>query len=206
MNKQIYVFAGPNGSGKSTIIKDFLGKCLCPSEYICPDNYVSAEKKDDVGAYIVAMQQAETIRNDLVTLGRSFTFETVLSTTGKLDFVKQAKELGYFISVTYVTTVDYNINIKRVEERVRRGGHGVPTDKLIARYHKSLALMAAAIEISDSAKVYDNSARPVLVFAKDGDEQLLLNREQRNSYFDEYFKGFVIVSDLTCTQTEEFYK
>ena len=76
MCKKIYVFAGPNGSGKSTVIQNFLENGICPDYYICPDNLVQQDKKDDKEAYLKAMQDAESLRNTLVESGTSFTFET----------------------------------------------------------------------------------------------------------------------------------
>ncbi len=87
MCKKIYVFAGPNGSGKSTVIQNFLESGICPDYYICPDNLVQQDKKDDKEAYLKAMQDAENLRNTLVELGTSFTFETVLSTSTLLNLL-----------------------------------------------------------------------------------------------------------------------
>lgn len=207
MDKKIYVFAGPNGSGKSTVIQNFLKKGICPKHYICPDNLVEKDKKDDEKAYLKAMQNAEDLRNTLIIAGDSFTFETVLSTKGKIDFLLKAKELGYMITTIYIITSDYNINIKRVEARVKSGGHDVPTDKLISRYDRCMSFMKDVIKISDEVKIYDNSTRPVQIFIKTDDgENILLNREQRHSFFDQYIvdNGIEISRDLTCSETEEF--
>ncbi len=205
MNKRIYVFAGPNGSGKSTVIQNFLEQGICPEHYICPDNLVQKNKKNDEDAYLKAMQDAEDLRNALIKAGDSFTFETVLSTRGKIDFLLRAKEIGYKITTIYIITPDYNINIKRVEARVKDGGHDVPTDKLISRYNRCMTLIKDVIEISDEVKIYDNSTRPVQIFIKTDDgEMILLNREQRHSFYDKYFldNHIEISKDLTCLETD----
>ena len=114
--------------------------------------------------------------------------------------------MGYKITTIYILTSDYNINIKRVEERVRGGGHNVPTDKLIDRYKRCMVLMRDVIKISDEVKIFDNSTRPVQIFIKTDDgEMFLLNREQRHSFFDQYIidNDIKISKDLTCTETEE---
>jgi Uncharacterized protein conserved in bacteria len=102
--KEIFVFAGPNGSGKSTVIKYFLEKRMCPPEYICPDDLVPAGKKEDENEYIKAMKLAESKRIKNVSIGQSFTFETVLSTEEKIDFLKDAKRNGFKITTIYITT------------------------------------------------------------------------------------------------------
>ena len=208
MDKRIYVFAVPNGSGKSTVIQDFLEGGICPSHYICPDNFVPKDKKADKEAYLQAMQEAEELRNALIEKGEPFTFETVLSMESKVDFLTLAKSKGYKVTAIYIVTSDYDINIKRVDERVKNGGHGVPEDKLIARYERCMSLMKKVIDISDEAIVYDNSSiRPFRIYVKsENNEGYLLNREQRHSFFDKVFveNGIEYIKDLSCVETEEF--
>ena len=86
---EIIVFAGPNGSGKSTIIK--LSKVIEP--YINADNSKSVLHCSD----LEAAQTATKMREESLTKGISFTFETVLSTRRNLDLLIKAKENGYFI-------------------------------------------------------------------------------------------------------------
>ena len=208
--REIFVFAGPNGSGKSTVIKSFLENRECPEEYICPDNLVPVDKKEDEEAYLKAMILAEEKRIENLNRGRSFTFETVLSTESKIDFLKTAQENGFRISVIYITTSDPDINVKRVEIRKKQGGHGVPKEKVYSRYEKSMRLMAEVIALADEVQVYDNSLeRPIIVFEKnEHDEVILLNREQRRDWVNEYIikplreKGIIIRDDLTCIETE----
>jgi hypothetical protein len=40
---------------------------------------------------------------------------------------------------------------------VSEGGHDVPKDRIIARYHRTLALMPEAISLADRALLFDNS-------------------------------------------------
>lgn len=43
------------------------------------------------------------------------------------------------IKCVFVLTADPELNVYRVATRVSKGGHDVPTDKIIDRYSKSLA-------------------------------------------------------------------
>ena len=207
---EIFVFAGPNGSGKSTVIKSFLENRECPEEYICPDNLVPADKKEDEEAYLKAMMLAEEKRIENLNRGKSFTFETVLSTESKIEFLKTAQENGFRITVIYITTSDPAINLNRVETRKKQGGHGVPKDKLYSRYEKSMHLMADVIVLANEVQVYDNSLdRPIIVFEKnEQNEVILLNRELRRDWVNEYItepltkKQIRISDDLTCSETK----
>lgn len=164
MNKksEIIVFAGPNGSGKSTVTK--LANIIEP--------YINADeiKRSSFCSDLEAAQLADKLRNKLIDENKSFTFETVLSTTRNLELLKRAKEHGYFIRCIYILTADYYINITRVKARTAAGGHDVPEDKIISRYKKALDLIPKLIEICDVCHIYDNSDKPYRIFKKRKDE------------------------------------
>jgi predicted ABC-type ATPase len=101
---------------------------------------------------------ADFIRYQLLKQRKSFTFETVMSSPDKVDFLAKAKALGYKTYLYYVATEDPNINIERVQHRVKNGGHNVPTDKIISRYQRSLDLLLSAIKQTNRAYLFDNSA------------------------------------------------
>jgi predicted ABC-type ATPase len=100
-------------------------------------------------------------------VGNSFSFETVLSTVEKLEFLKFTKRQGYFIHAIFVSTENSQINVGRVRNRVSQGGHDVPEGKIFSRYAKSLELMFKLAQISDRADIYDNSQdAPIFVGTK----------------------------------------
>lgn len=155
---EIIVFAGPNGSGKSTVTE--MANIIRP--------YVNADeiKKCLFCTDLEAAQIADRLRNQLMDDGKSFTFETVLSTRRNIELLKRAKDRGYFIGCIYMLTADSSINIMRVRARVAAGGHDVPTDKIVSRYHKALALIPELLELCDICHIYDNSDVPFRIFKK----------------------------------------
>lgn len=155
---EIVVFAGPNGSGKSTITK--MAKVIEP--YINADDIKRANYCTDLEAAILA----EEMREEAISKGIGFTFETVLSTDRNLKLLAKAKENGYFIRCFYVLTSDVEINLSRVKSRAENGGHGVPEDKICSRYVKALALIPKLVEICDVMHIYDNTAIPFRIFKK----------------------------------------
>jgi predicted ABC-type ATPase len=100
---------------------------------------------------------ADFVREALLETGISFTFETVLSDERKLAFLKKAKLLGYRVYLYYVATENPEINIARVRNRVLNGGHNVPTDKIWARYGRSIQLLPKIVHQTDRAFLFDNS-------------------------------------------------
>ena len=211
--KKLFVFAGPNGSGKSSLINHFLDLKRCPVTYICPDNFVPKDKREDVDEYLKGMKEAEEIRYQLLKKGESFTFETVFSTEDKLDFLKLVKGNGYHITLIYITTSDPYINIQRIDDRKKQGGHGVPADKVLKRYERSMNLLPDIIYIADRVEIFDNSTLPLQVFEKnDNGRQILYNKEKRPAWVNEYIvqplrqKNIIIEEDLTCVDTEKLKK
>lgn len=100
---------------------------------------------------------ADFIRHKLLASKTSFTFETVMSSPDKVDFLQKAQQAGFRTYLYYVATEDPEINISRVSNRVKEGGHPVPEDKIRKRYQGSLALLPQAVEFADRAFIFDNS-------------------------------------------------
>ena len=154
------VVAGPNGSGKTTTTIQLLNnEWAADSLYINPDN-IAQEMFGDWNspeAVLKAAEKATQMRYECLEQGRDFVIETVFSSPEKLEFLKKAKEAGFFIRFFYVCTSDPSINVARITQRYLNGGHEVPISKVISRYYKSLLNAEEAIAFVDRAYVYDNS-------------------------------------------------
>ena len=100
---------------------------------------------------------AEVVRSHLVKEGISFTFETVMSHPSKVAFLREAQRHGFRTYLYFIATGNPQINVARVRARVRRGGHDVPDDRVIARYWRSLDLLRQAVAHADRSYVFDNS-------------------------------------------------
>lgn len=100
---------------------------------------------------------ADFVRQKFLQAGQTFTFETVMSHPGKVALLQQAQEAGYRTYLYFVATDDPAINVSRVANRVALGGHAVPEEKIVERYHKSLAQLVSAIRHTHRAYIFDNS-------------------------------------------------
>lgn len=121
-------------------------------------NSIVVNKVEEINSYVAA-DLAEFIRLELVNAGLSFTFETVMSYNGKLDFISSAKKQGYRIYLYFISTEDPSININRVAVRVAQKGHKVQKRKIRNRYYKSLRNLKGAVKLSDRAYLFDNSGK-----------------------------------------------
>jgi len=154
------VIAGPNGSGKTTITEALLKhRWLKGCEYINPDN-IAKDLGDwnDEKTSLQAANIAQARRETLLQQGISIAFETVFSAPDKLEFVRRAKEAGYYIRFFFVSTSSPSINAARITNRYLQGGHTVPIPKIVSRYYKSIQQCVDALPYLDRLDVFDNSA------------------------------------------------
>jgi predicted ABC-type ATPase len=161
----LVVIAGPNGSGKSTLTDegnlDQLGLAL-PSNYINPDNIrrqIVAERSDldDDAADKAAFWRARELREEYRSGSLSFAFETVFSHPSNLVIMDACRLQGYDVRLLYVTTANVEINVQRVEGRVRAGKHYVHPNKIRNRYTLSHKYSIRAFELARFAWVFDTT-------------------------------------------------
>lgn len=110
----------------------------------------------EVNSYFASVA-GDFLRQKLLERKETFTFETVMSHRSKVDLLARAQAVGYRTYLYFVATDDPAINISRVRNRVKLGGHAVPEDRIAPRYHRSLALLMDAIQHSNRAYIFDNS-------------------------------------------------
>lgn len=153
MKPQLVVIAGPNGAGKSTFYKAFLARMDLP--YLNADD-VEAETGLDS---IEAARLLDTMRAQLIDDKMGFITETVFSDPygSKLDMIRSAVEAGYEVVLVYIGLASPALSERRVEQRIAKGGHDVPRDRLASRYERSLANLKEAIAFVPNVKLYDNS-------------------------------------------------
>ena len=141
-----------------------------------------------VNAYFASVA-ADFIRQKLLVARVSFTFETVMSSPDKVAFLKKAQQYGYRTYLYYVATEDPDINISRVRYRVKMGGHPVPEDKIVSRYHRSLDLLKEAIGYSNRAYIFDNSGQQQVLVAEITDGHSM---ELKSGRMPNWFKHAVL--------------
>lgn len=172
--KAVIVFAGPNGSGKSTINAQVLAdpELGFDGVYINADDIAKNLKGTFASPFelnVAAAEEAEKLRLQCLDAGKSFAFETVMSTPEKVALMSQARARGYDVHLVFVTTENADINVQRVANRVALGGHDVAPDAIRNRYESAMKLLPVAIEQASTVMVFDNSVAgrvPVLVAKK----------------------------------------
>lgn len=164
----LHLLAGPNGAGKSTYVAQVLQPEIhlpfINADEIAVQKWPDAQAKH---AYAAA-QMAAAERRRLLAGRESFITETVFSHPSKVDLVDQASHSKYLVHL-HVILVPVDLAVARVSDRVRRGGHDVPEQKIRTRYDRLWALLADARVRADRTEFLDNSRaaapfRPVAGF------------------------------------------
>ncbi len=112
---------------------------------------------------------------ELLDLGFSFSYETVMSDPRKIDLFKLAKSKGYKLYLYFICTESPQINIGRIDQRVASSGHDVPDERVIKRYNRVFEHLKDVVNIMDRAYFFDNSGMKPDLFCEvnQGDYQII---------------------------------
>ena len=166
MSKKIIIIAGPNGAGKTSFARSFLpeeAQCL---RFINADLIAAGLSPfaPETAAFKAGRLMLEEMAN-CVQKGESFSFETTLSGLHYLVRIRQWREQGYHVSLFFLYLPDVEMAIARVAERVKQGGHDIPSDVIRRRYTAGLRNFHLVYKsVVDVWALFDNAGEtPVLL-------------------------------------------
>jgi predicted ABC-type ATPase len=175
----LWLIAGPNGSGKSSLygsdqnaiygdtnIADAAHSFWIINPDLLTLRIRSVEQSSPEAANLEAVRRIEAWLKASIDAHQSVGVETVLSTDKYRSLVLAAKERGFEIRLVYVILQSPELNIKRVQMRVKKGGHDVPVDKIRERWKRSLEQLPWFLNQADWALIFDNSEKLRLVGRK----------------------------------------
>lgn len=195
MTNRLRLIAGPNGSGKTTLTDELRQTYQIPlGEYTNPDEI---EKTLDIIDPLMRSRQAQNIskqqRQAWLESGISHSYESVMSHGSHLEYMQAAINKGFRTYLYYVCINDPELNIGRVKERVRSGGHSVPEDKIINRYHRSVEQLMAMSQLCRRVYFFDNTAT-LKSFAEISPSGLLrVNENKYNSCQPLWFNDAILL-------------
>ncbi len=153
----LLLLAGPNGSGKTTfyehVLKPVTGLPFVNADVIARELWPDADRDYSYEAAKLAADRREA----MIVNGQSFIAETVFSHPSKLQLIERAQQAG-FIVIAHIILVPLPLSMRRVEARIRHGGHAVPLDKQQERYPRLWPLVAQALRMANEGFAYDNSS------------------------------------------------
>lgn len=148
---------------------------------------VIIDKSRDTHSYEASLITS-FIRHHLLEKRISYSFETVMSHVSKLDEIKDANDKDYKTYLYFVCLDDPSLNISRVQNRKEKGGHDVPEQKIVERYHRTLENLLPALLICQKAYLFDNSGEKMVMIAEVFNAQvtLLVAENKIPSWFIEH--------------------
>jgi predicted ABC-type ATPase len=159
--------AGPNGAGKSSLFN----RLTLPGKFINADVIArDIDPGNPEGASLKAGRAAIQALDEVLTVRADFTYETTLSSHQSLNVMRRARQIGYRTMLIFITLDSAELHIKRVAQRVRRGGHHIAEAIIRRRYSLSFDNLGLALPLSHAAVIYDNSASsgPRMMLEMDG--------------------------------------
>lgn len=136
---QFTIVAGAVGVGKSSFIgalvplKNSLGKIISDND-------------------MTAVHRIQSCMDD----GADFTLESTLSGENTLAVIKTAAEKGYRITLYYIAVNSAEEILRRISNRVRKGGRSVSAEEVRRSYLHRFEVLPLILPYCDSAQFYDN--------------------------------------------------
>ena len=159
MMRDIVILGGPNGAGKTTAAPFVVPRELGIREFVNADEIARGLSPFNAEGVAVAAGRLMIDRmRMLVREGQSFAFETTCSGRAHAGWLRACKADGWRITLVYLWLRSPQMALDRVARRVRQGGHHIPDDVVVRRYHLGLVNMRRLyFPLADVAGIYDNS-------------------------------------------------
>lgn len=134
--KTLYIIAGCNGAGKTTASYTVLPEIWKCREFVNADEI--AKGLSPFNPESVAIEAGKLMLHRIEHLlkgNESFSIETTLATRSYTKLIERAQQRGFAVSLLFFWLDSPETAILRVARRVSEGGHNIPRDTIIRRYH-----------------------------------------------------------------------
>jgi predicted ABC-type ATPase len=155
----LIIIAGCNGSGKSTAAPALLQNSLHVDDFVNADAIAHGlcafqPEKASIQAGRIMLERIQKLADDKI----NFAFETTLASRTFSTWIPKLKQEGYQFHLIFLWLQNVELAIRRVEERVKTGGHSIPEETIRRRYQSGLKNFFNLYRpLTDSWQFYDNS-------------------------------------------------
>ena len=181
MAKNLYIICGCNGAGKTTASYTVLPEILDCREFVNADEIARGLSPFNPSSVAIEAGKLMLQRiEDLLGADETFSIETTLATRSYVNLVKRAQAKGYRVCLLFFWLNSPELAMKRVAERVSKGGHDIPQDIIKRRYASGINnLFKLFIPIVDYWAIYDNSGvdRMKIASGKLNNSAIIYNKE-----------------------------
>lgn len=182
----VLIVGGPNGAGKTTLAEPYAEQKN--QSYLAADRIAEEINPDD--PYAVRMEAGRRFLRRLdafIDDRTSFVVESTLAGRGLARAVDRMNEAGYVTRIAFVFLDSADLCVRRVQERVRKGGHAVPEEDIRRRYTRSKKNFWTLYRPKvDRWILFRNTGQSLQRVAEgDGDTQSVLRRSGYEKFFDD---------------------
>ena len=176
----VYVIAGPNGAGKTTFASQFLPDFVKCRQFLNADLIAAglspfAPESQNLRAGRLMLERI----GELAEQRADFGFETTLSGRTYVKLLCDMKANGYQIFLFFLWLPSADMAVDRVENRVREGGHAVPSAVIRRRYHAGVRNLFRLYRQSlDHWWLFDSSRLPPKLIAIEEGGQLVVKQKR----------------------------
>ena len=150
--KTYTIIAGVNGVGKSSLVGVLKAERNDLGHIIDVDKIAVIGKLNEVDAGRVGLDRIGSSLDREI----SFSQETTLSGHRTEKTVKTAKKKGYTIRLFYIGLNTPEESLKRIKNRVDRGGHNIDPRDVKRRFRERFDSLKKILPYCDEAYLYDN--------------------------------------------------
>lgn len=134
----IYLIAGCNGTGKTTFAREFLPKEVKCLRFLNVDEI--ARGLSPFGPPASAIKAGRILLDEInacLEKRETFAMESTLSGKTYVRLLQRARKLDYEIELHYLWLSSAAMAVRRVRQRVKHGGHHVPSPDIRRRFHQA---------------------------------------------------------------------
>ena len=167
----LFVVAGPNGAGKTTYVRRFLPQEMRCREFVNADLIAAGLSPfaAEQAAFEAGRIMLRRLR-DLASRGEDFPFETTLSGRAYAPLLREMRAAGCFVQLDFLWIPDLDITRHRVRQRVTKGGHNIPDEVQLRRFHLGVRNRAELYRpLLNYWRLYDNTGRHPHLVAQEKD-------------------------------------
>lgn len=146
------IIGGVNGAGKSSLTGALKAERNDLGVIIDVDKIAVSLGGKALEAGKAAIRKID----DCIGRGVSFTQETTLSGIRTENTVRKAKESGYYIRLYYVGLNSAEESVKRIQNRVAKGGHDIPDADVFRRFSGRFDSLIRVLPYCDEVVLFDN--------------------------------------------------
>lgn len=182
----LFIVAGPNGAGKTTYVRRFLPQEMRCREFVNADLIAAGLSPfaPDKAAFEAGRIMLRRLR-ELAARREDFAFETTLSGRAYAPLLRDLRAAGYFLQLDFLWIPNLDITRNRVRQRVTKGGHNIPDDVQLRRFHLGIRNLAELYRpLVDYWRLYDNTGQQPHLVAEEKDGVLTIADAVRLAFIE----------------------